>query len=224
MPRISANKLGQYLVCPSAARRRRIIVDQKQPKKTIVPLYRLAEEPTIAFLTGGGRDGATLDRAVVRLRADTSGTPWAINDRRNTADALEELYALSAELPFDGISYITGPEQPPRLQVKNVDVSVRPHFFLHFRQRGVDCVGALKLHFPKGEDSALEPKAGEYVATLLYQWLLENGPRGRRVMPTHCLSVDVFRRSIVQAPTSTARRLADIAAACEEIAATWARL
>lgn len=224
MPRISANKLGQYLVCPNPARRRRIVADQKQPQRPIVPLYRLAEEPATAFLRSGGRDHEALDRAITRLRSDTSGTSWAINDRRNTADALEQLRALSPRLPFEGVSYVRSGEQMPPLRVKNVDVSVRPHFLLHFEHRGVDCVGALKLHFPKGEESALDVKAGEYIATLLHRWLLEHGTRGRKVMPSHCLSVDVFRRTVVTGPSATTRRMADITAACEEIAATWARL
>jgi hypothetical protein len=224
MPRISANKLGQYVVCPSPARRRRIIQDQKYPSKAIVPMYRLAEEPLVDFFTGGGRDGAVIDRAVVGLRSNGSGTSWAISDRRNTADALDAVIALSPKLPFDGVNYVRGPEQAPCLHVKSVDVSVLPNFLLHFQHRGVACVGALKLHFPKSDDSALEREGGEYVSTLLQRWLIEHGPAGRKVMPSHCLSVDVFRRAVIPAPTANTRRMANIVAACEEIAAHWRQL
>jgi hypothetical protein len=37
-PRISANKLGEYLIAP-ASRRRRIIVDQKHPHAYITSRY-----------------------------------------------------------------------------------------------------------------------------------------------------------------------------------------
>lgn len=223
MPRISANKLGEYLLCTSPTRRKRIIQDQKAPNRAVVPMYRLAEQPLADFFVGG-HDRSAIDRAVVRLRSDHSGTPWAIKDRRNTADALDEVLALAPRLPSDGMTYIRGPERPQLLRIKGVDVSVAPHFLLLFERRGVACVGGMKLHFPKSEDAALEHKGGEYVATLLHQWITAYGPRDRKVMSSHCLSVDVFRRSVVAAPSATTRRMADIAAACEEIAAHWQQL
>lgn len=223
MPRISANKLGEYLVTTSPSRRRRIIHDQKHPSKAVVPMYRLAEEPLAEFLASGGRTGA-IDKAVVRLRSDGSGTTWSMSDRRNTADALDQFIALAPKLPFDGITYQRGPEHSQLLQIKGVDISVAPNFILQFEQRGVACVGALKVHYPRSEDLALEQKGGEYVATLLHQWLVAHGPRGRRAMPSHCLSIDVFRRAVVAAPSASTRRMADVAAACEEIAAHWQQL
>jgi hypothetical protein len=223
MPRISANKLGEYLVTTSPTRRRRIISDQKHPSSAIVPRYRLADEPLTAFFAGDG-DHSEIDRAVVRLRSDRTGTTWAIEDRSNTADALDAFLALAPKLPLQGVSYIRREQQSPYLQIKGVDVSVSPQFLLYFQQRGVDCIGALKLHFPKSDDSALEQKGGEYVATLLHRWLVEAGPRGRKPMPSHCFSVDVFRKAVVAAPNASTRRMADVAAACEEIAAHWQQL
>lgn len=224
MARISCNKLGEYLVSASPARRRRIITDQKHPSDVVVPMYRLALDPLEDFFAGGGTNRAALDRAAVRLRAAAVGTKWNISDRRNTAEALEIFQQVAHKLPFDSITYVRGPEQPPYLQIKSVDVSVAPNFLLRFQHRGVNCVGALKLHFPKGEESALGQEGGEYVATLLQKWLIEHGPSGCKVMASHCFSVDVFRRSVVAAPSATTRRLASIAAACEEIAAQWSRL
>nr|WP_316700149.1 hypothetical protein [Piscinibacter gummiphilus]WOB07488.1 hypothetical protein RXV79_21570 [Piscinibacter gummiphilus] len=223
MPRISANKLGEYLVTTSPTRRRRIILDQKQPSQAVVPLYRLADEPLAAFFAGGG-DQTELDRAVVRLKSDTSGTTWAIDDRRRTAEALEAILGLAHKLPKDGIAYTPGQEHPPQLQIKGLNISVAPHFLLRFEHRGVPCVGALKFHYPKSADLALEQKGGEYVATLLHQWLTLHGPRNHKPMPSHCLSIDVFRGAVVAAPNASTRRMADIAAACEEIAAHWQQL
>jgi hypothetical protein len=223
MSRISVNKLGEYLVTTSPTRRRRIISDQKHPKGAIVPHYRLAEEPLSAFMCGG-RDPAVIDRAVIRLRSDRSGSDWTINDRKNTADALEAFLGLAGKLPEAGVLYVQGADQPPLLRIKGLDVSVRPQFLLRFEHRGVPCIGAVKLHFTKSAENSLERKGGEYVATLLHKWLVEHGPRGCKVMPSHCLSVDVFRREVVAAPSATARRLADVTAACEEIDAHWQQL
>lgn len=223
MPRISANKLGEYLVTPSATRRRRILLDQKAPSKVIVPCYRLADEPLVDFFTGGGTP-QPVDRAVVRLRGDFSGSDWAIKDRKNTADALEAVLRLSPKLPFEGVTYVRGPDSPPHLHIKGVNVSVAPNMLLRFEHRGVQCVGALKLHFTKSDDAALEQEGAEYVATLLHHWLTLHGPHGLKVMPSHCLSIDVFRGAVVSAPTATTRRMSNVTAACEEIAAHWEQL
>jgi hypothetical protein len=224
MPRISVNKLGQYVVCSSPARRRRIIQDQKNPSKAIVPLYRLAEAPIAEFLAGGGQDEALIARAVSELRSPSSASTWTRTDRQNTAEALERLMVASRKLPLKGVTYTRGPDHPRPLRVKGVDISVAPNFLLFFQQRGVDCVGALKIHYPKSEDSALERDGGEYVATVLMKWLDDFGPAGRKVMPSHCLSLDVFRAAVVSAPTATTRRMANVVAACEEILAHWDRL
>jgi len=224
MTRISVNKLGEYLICQDPARRRRIITDQKHPSAIIVSLYRLATEPLTTFLASGGVDSLTLDRSVVRLRSDMSGTDRAITDRRNTAEALEHFLQMAGELPWEGVKYLRGQEQAPHLNIKGVAVSVRPDYLLMFEQRGVLCVGAIKFHFRKTMDHPLGRDGGEYVATLVQRWLVEHGPAGRKVMPTHCLSIDLFRRAIVCAPNATTRRMSKITAACEEIAAQWDRL
>lgn len=223
MPKISANKLGEYLVTSSASRRRRILLDQKTPNNSVVPCYRLAKEPLVDFFSGGGV-AAPIDRAVVRLRGDFSGSDWAIKDRKNTADALEAVLRLAPKLPFEGVTYARGPDSPPHLPIKGVNVSVAPHLLLRFEHRGAQCIGALKFHFTKSNESALEQEGAEYVATLLHHWLTHHGPHGLKVMPSHCLSIDVFRGAVVCAPTATMRRMSNIAAACEEIAAHWEQL
>lgn len=88
MARISANKLAELLVTSNPVRRRRIVYDQKHPNGPAVPLYRHAQIP-IAHYFSNGRESATLIEAAERLRADREGTEWAIDDRWNTADALE---------------------------------------------------------------------------------------------------------------------------------------
>ncbi len=221
MPRISANKLGEFLTTANPIRRRAIITDQKNPPEVVVPLYRGAADPIADFLNGGGENVDTLYAAIDRLRSNESGTEWAVRDRKNTAEALEHFLELAGELPFDGIEYIRGEQNPPKLQLNGVDVSVRPDYVLHYERRGKKYIGALKFHFVKNEESSLGQEGAEFVATLLYRWLHENAPDERRPSHTHCFSIDVFRESIVTAPASYLRRQAQIEEACAEIAARW---
>lgn len=219
MAKISANKLAELLVSASPTRRRRIVYDQKHPSSAIVARYRLAQEPVSTFLTGQ-RDLQMLTDAGRRLRSDGSGTDWAQEDRRNTADAIEHFAAMAAELPQD-VVYLQGPNEAAKLMIAGVAISVRPDFILTFERRGRRYVGALKLHYVKNDESALKRAGSEYVAVLMHEWLRQFGPEGHAPVYSHCLSADVFRRVAVASPRSISRRLDDINAACEEVAARW---
>lgn len=223
MARISLNKLGEYLVTTSPARRRRIIVDQKTPPAVKVARYRQADEPLGHFFQNGG-DASVIHAAVSRLRTDRSGSDWAIDDRANTADALEEFLRIRDRLPMQDVTYVRPPSPSPVAEIEGVRVSIAPQFLLRFQHRGITCVGALKFHFPRATTSSLEQRGGEYVATMLHQWLSTNGPVGCKALASHCFSVDVFRRSVVAAPIATTRRMEDIVAACGEISAHWQKL
>jgi hypothetical protein len=220
--RISANKLAELLVTSSPTRRRRIIHDQKHPSAVIVARYRHAHEPVSTYLTGD-RDEQVLADASRRLRADGSGTDWAQEDRRNTADALDHFAEMADGLP-NGVVYRPGAADAARMMVAGVSISVRPDFLLTFENRGRRYAGAVKLHFIKNDESALTRTGAEYVAVLMHEWLRQFGPEGHTPAHAHCLSADVFRRSLVTSPRSVSRRLDDITAACEEIAARWPQL
>lgn len=223
MARISANKLAEFLVTANPVRRRRIIYDQKYPNGPAVPLYRHAQAP-IADYFRSGRNPAVLLEAAERLRSDKEGSEWALDDRWNTADALERFEEIAVGLPGDhGEIYSRGDAQPPKLSISDVEVSVRPDFLIQFEKRRVLHTGAVKLHFIKNPDHALTRAGSEYVATLLYEWLKEHGPEG---VPSHahCISIDVFRGATFSAPKSNVRRMQEISVVCEEIASRWPQL
>lgn len=224
MAKISVNKLAELLVSANPARRRRILQDQKYPNAPIVARYRLVQEHINQYLTNG-RNEATLKDAIAKLRNDRSGSEWAIDDRWNTADALEKLLEMSELIPSkDGEEYQLGEQNAPKLVIAGVDISIRPDFLISFQKRGKKYTGALKFHFIKNPDSALTKSGSEYVSTLLKQWLEIHGPDGTEASHAHCLCVDVFRSATVSAPRSTTKRMTEITAACEEIAARWPQL
>ena len=223
MPRISANKLGEFLITANPVRRLRILNDQKYPSEVVVPMYRLARTPLADYLQSNGRDEEAIIRTIDRLRSDESGTEWAVRDRMNTAEALERLLSLASALPLQYPTYEirVPPTASIALTFSGVDVSVRPDFLVFTTRRGKALVGALKFHFTKSPELALTTRGSEYVASLLHRWLQECGPSDYEARPDLCLSVDVFRESITPAPRAVVRRLAEIEAGCQEIAARW---
>jgi len=182
-PRISVNKLAELLVCSNPVRRRRIVQDQKYPNTAITIRYRLAHEPIREFLSNG-RQEAIIHNAVAKLRNDQTGKEWAIDDRWNTADALEKFLEVADVVPDDeDIEFQGGDQIAPKLNIAGVDISVRPDVLIRFTRKGKKCTGALKFHFIKNPDSALTRAGSEYVAALLMRWLEVNRPgfRGGRL-------------------------------------------
>ncbi len=223
-PRISVNKLAELLVSANPIRRRRIVQDQKYPNTAVAIRYRLAHEPIREYLSNG-RQEATLRNAAAALRSDKTGTEYAIDDRWNTADALDRILDISDLLPAaDGEAYKAGEQNAPKLTIAGVDISVRPDVLISFTRRGKKHTGAVKFHFIKNPDSALTQAGSEYVAALLMRWLEVHGPDGTTPAHTHCLCIDVFRGSAVSAPRSTTKRMNEVNAVCEEIAARWPHL
>jgi hypothetical protein len=160
-PRISANKLGEFLTTQSPVRRRGIIRDQKHPSSVVVPRYRQATDPIEAFLASGGVDVAGMVAKIDALRAATGGSDWHADDNKNTADALEKFLEIFELLPADGFTYIRGANEVPRLIIAGVSISVRPDFLIHFQRRGKDSVGSLKIHYIRGDERALRPAGQE---------------------------------------------------------------
>lgn len=220
-PEISVNKLGEYLTTSNAARRRTIIRQQKNPPDAIVPRYRQAAEPIRAFLESGGSQVEIIHTAITQLRTATAGSEWVANDNECTAQALETFLDVASVLPIGDVVYVPGEHAPPKLEMNGVKIRVRPDFLLRIRRRSRERIGALKIHYIKGDDKALKEAGQQYVATLCHQWLLENGPRGVQVSREDCYSLDVFRRSLVRAPAAVLRRMNEVMVGCSDIALIW---
>ncbi|WP_231754258.1 hypothetical protein [Caulifigura coniformis] len=184
--------------------------------------YTKAMDPIEQFLVSGGEDTTPIDRAIVRLRNSTPTSSWSLDDANNTADALRHFLAVADQLPMDGVTWVRGENSPSPLQIAGVRISVRPDFILRFTSRtGEQRVGALKLHFIKGDAQALSEQGQEFVAAICHRWLLDNS-QNRVPDKSHCFSLDLFRERLVRAPNAVVRTMNIVEASCAEYATAWA--
>lgn len=218
LPRISVNKLGEYMTA-TPSRRRQIVRDQQRPKGFLVPRYNDALAAVTNYLTAPQRDESVLVREMERLASAPSQSTWDEQRHASCRDAIEAFLDIADQLPRE-VELRPGSGRPPVVVYKDVSVSVRPELIAHGRDRdGNPTVGAIKFYFSK--TGPLSKEAGGYIATALADFTdqflaLEAAPNYK-----HCLVVDVFARKIFTAPRSRARRRQDIAAACEEIGRAW---
>ena len=218
-PRISVNKLGEYMVA-SAARRRRIIMDQKRPREFIVTRYRDALSAMVDFLVGGTPDDGIIYRAMLDLEARPAATDFQMQDRDLSIEALELFLDTVDELQLDGLDVQRTDQDTTALNIGGVSVSVRPDVFLRGTNRqGDEVVGCVKLYVSK--TFPLNDVAGGYIGALLSRYtdevLATNGRTDHRL----CQVMDVFGQHVFPSPRAVRRRRDDLEAACQEIATLW---
>lgn len=221
-PRVSINKLGEYMSV-SAARRRRIIKDQKFPKPFKAARYKLAREAMNHFIKSGADDETIIQDCIADLNLSPSGSSFADQDRDLSVEALDCFLDISDQVSLDGLSVAEEPDLDTRLDIAGVSVSVYPDIIVTQNGRaGKMKVGVRKLYLAKTHPLTLE--AGQYVGAILLSYIDEH--LSHLGTPDHrlCEVVDVFAGEIIVASKAVKKRRSDVEAACQEIAARWATI
>lgn len=220
VPRISLNKLGEYMNA-SASRRKRIIAEQREPKTFIIARYTDAQDVICNYLQDDSRDDEILYAGVERLLSAPVTTEWEEQCNQLCALALQHFLKVKDALPLAGCSCeVLSPEQSSLMIVAGVEISVRPEVSLSIMDgKKAGQRGAIKLAFSK--TYKLGEKSGEYISTLLHEYAITTLFKGEKVCNDKCLLVDVFDGQVISAPSARKRRMDDINAACEEIRKIW---
>lgn len=220
-PSISINKLGEYIVS-RAARQRKILHDRKypDPEFQMGAYHRDASEAVSQYISNGAIDTTPIDRALQILSQQVPekvGTARRINAN---IDALERFNSMLDDIGIEGAEPSLGPQSAPVLTYYNVNISVRPEIVLRAAAKKKQYVGAVKLHFSKTHPHD-EESAG-YVSAALNEFCrLHFAQDDEIVNPAFCKVIDIASGNVFDGVKSTKKRLADIAAACQNIAALW---
>lgn len=128
-PRISVNKLAEYVVS-KGGRQRQILRDQKFPQDFKGMYYKEASEAIAACLVSSLEDMSALERAQSVLEQTTSekiGTQRRIN---SNIDALETFESMLGMIDLGTATPEMGEHAPEKLKIHNVEISVRPDIIL----------------------------------------------------------------------------------------------
>lgn len=216
-PRISVNKLGEYLSGVGPGRRHRILHDAKFPPDYIRPMYRTAGEVVSTFIAGGMADIGALERAIEALGRETPNTVWDQRRINSNIDALESVGNMIDAIDLRGAVAELAPQRAEHLVRNGVSISVRPELILRGTRRGQPVVGAVKLHFPK--QNPLGQDGSGYVSAVLGAHL--QATRDDQVDPALCVVLDVSSGQFFGGPASTRQRLRQVDEGCIEIAGRW---
>lgn len=225
-PRMSVNKLGEYL-CASVRRRRTIIRDQKYQKPFAgTARYSDAREAIVRHVsTSPGSYDALREAARKLSQPHPFQTKWQ-NEHR--VSCWKALVSFMDSYPLDSLSFglsdavmVAGPHNASvGMKIGGVSVSLRPDVYIRGLLGSEDVVGLLKLHFSK--DNPLSDEAGKYIATLLHLYA-EESLASERVIASRaqCIILDVRHGALHTAPDCFKVRRQEIEAACEEISQRW---
>lgn len=218
-PRMSVNKLGEYLTA-KPARRQAIVTDQKHPKEFKVTRYRHATDAIIDFLACGGDDVSVICSAISDLQKKRARTEFQEQDRVLNIEALESFLELLNSYSFQGIACTRTSGPNGKFTMSGVCISVNPNLIVRCTNRkGEILLGEIKLYFSKTHP--LDREAGEYVGTALYEHAQLTMSDLGKIDPRYCMTIDVFAGMVHIAPRAYITRKRDMEAACGEIALHW---
>lgn len=219
-PRISVNKLGEYMEVGPARRRSIVNAQKKPPGEVVVARYVDAVEVLKEYFESGSED--LIYRRATELRAYHAGSSWMIQDKHLSADALIACADILELLNLRGMRVLAASPNVggQSMLIAGVKVSVRPQFIVVDPVDVKRVIGGIKFSFNK--QNPLGETGCEYVATVMRQSLASI--HGSAVDSRLCLSVATATRQVIHAPKAHKARMSSIEAACEEIANRWGAL
>lgn len=224
-PTISVNKLAESIVS-KAARKRKILMDRKYPDPdfNMGAYHRESEEAIQMYISAGAVGTSPLDQALKILNQQTPTKVGTMRRINSNIGSIERFLEMLDDIDLKDAVSEMGPSNPPKLKIQNVVVSVRPEIILRGTgPKGVKCVGAIKLHM-SSSDNFTEEAAG-YVSALLQEYTKQFLVTDSEVVqPTYCQVIDVGNRKVFPGVKSTAQRMKDIEAECQNIFGLWPTL
>ena len=222
-PRVSINKLAEYLGSSKPLRRRTILMEQKSPQDFVTARYNEAFDAIVDFFVDPSHNEERIHQAIERIQARPARNDNQTTTKKVNIQALKHFLKALPKLPLDSYTFRRASEKTALLNVAGVDISVRPELEIVVNARaGVVSYGLLKLYV--GKTYPLDDEIAAYVSTTVHQYGESHFPAPSAVNYKHCYVLDVFRECIYVAPKSFIKRRRDIEAACAEIEAQWANL
>lgn len=221
-PELSVNKLAEY-VCARARRQRNLLHERKYPDPDFSPgmFHREATEAVSKYLADGCVDPSPITNKLASLgqmQPEKIGTARRINAN---IDALERFSDMLDDIDLQGGDASLGAHNPEKLTYHGVKISVRPEIILRADgPKGKKLVGAVKLHFTKSH--CHDGESAGYVSAMVQEFLTRHVAQGDEIVSANlCPVIDVGSGQVFPGVKSITKRLKDIEAECQNIAALW---
>jgi len=214
-PKISLNKLGEYLTA-KPGRRNTILKNSKFPKSGMAGRNNDFYNALQKGVSGGEIDTESIYDSIYDIENQFITSPWQQQNKDINSALLKKLIKI-IPTELENLS-VTNVLEKAHLNILGVDISIRPDLLIEGSYRGTKYRGGVKFHLPK--TNSLNSESGEYIATLLKQ-SLEGYQSVTPLKNEFCIVVDLYSENIYRAPKAFKKRMLDIKAACNEIHYMW---
>lgn len=231
-PRISVNKLADYLSTASTTKRRAILRDQKFPKDSEIKViyYNEAKQPIKKCFNNSSFTIDSITKSVQKLRSEidelNSNQPETAEEvgKHKVKLQRKESCLEVLEIFLENLGLIekykahdfSSTLQNSFVEINGVKISVDSDVIIKGTYRGKTYTGALKLYFSKS--NKLTSDMGKTISSVVYENLKEFYPDANS---KHCFVYDVINAKMHFASLSYAKKIQEIRHACEDIAVLW---
>ena len=226
-PRISANKLAEYVVS-DPSRQKIIVRDSKFSRKVIVTRYKKARTYIAHAFAGNSLDINQLSKKADEIELELQKTKeisdWNREDHKASATILRKIAKVAHELSWKNARQLH--LRIGAIEIAKVSVSVHPEIIFAFEHQNVTKIGAIILNTAKSEGKSLDRSngnycVGDYLTSLVFQALLAKMNKIGIPLNSKCYAIDVHREKVHSAPASYKTLNKHLEAACEMIALRW---
>lgn len=123
------------------------------------------------------------------------------------------------KVDLKGATAELGEARPQVLTMHNVEISVRPEIILRGQGKTGPLIGAIKLHLSR--TFSLNQESAAYVSAVLQLYCQSHFPDEGATSASYCSVIDVGSQNVFPGVASIRKRLKDLEAHCQNIAALW---
>lgn len=232
-PRLSAAQLADYLAAAGPAAQRTILRQAKHPgqSKPLIIQYQHARRPIASALQNSFEQPRILAGAIVGLeqrRDDPANSPLVRDDAMRSIEVIQTFQRTVNSLDFGNAQFDAPINPAPPLSIAGVEISVWPDATTRIGSRSGERIGQLFVRCAMGgageAAASRRAEANAHLATIAHMHAADHLSHLGTVHAPSSMVLDVPREHVVRGSTSIARRVANIEAACEMIAAIWPQL
>lgn len=220
IPKMTANKLGEYLTAGSR-RRKTIIKTMKQEQGYPAQYYSDARAHITSYLSGEITQ-EELENKASSLKSFQSENPNTTALKVASGNAIDTFIEYSDDIQISNCIIKKGSDfENHQITINGILVTAKPDLILMDTQEK-NIVGCIKFSF--SQSGSLKKEAAEFTATIMKKYIEEKLSPGNKIDTKKVLIIDNPTGEIYEAPKSHTTRMKEVVAACEEISDRWEKI
>ncbi len=215
---ISVNQFAEFSKA-SQAGKNRIIKQQVEVNKFLIPWYQLAKGKIRRYFYDIN-DIQPILSGIEILKAKHVANKRQEKDRNVSIEALERVINLQVPKILKNIKYRVLKSDEKSLYVEGVEIKISPEVIIEAEINGRVCYGGLKIHVCKGKP--FDQTQSAYVAILLKKFIETHiASESDIVIPELCFCLDVFDDRLLPCPVEHNILMREIKSFCLELKKMW---